>query len=338
MIIVMKANSSQSDAEELLTLIKGRGLEPLYMPGEERTVLGALGDERVLAELHLENHPLVDEVKPILSPYKKVSREIHPEDTNIKVATSRFSAENFVVIAGPCAVENKEQMEVAAKGLKSAGANLLRGGLFKPRTSPYSFQGLGLDGLDCFTSAASANDMGTVTEVTDVDEVAKLHDKVSMLQIGARNMQNYRLLEAVGKTDTPVLLKRGMSAKVDELLLAAEYIFDNGNEQVILCERGIRTFETATRNTLDLNAVAYMKQRSHLPVVVDPSHGTGIRDLVIPMAKAAVAAGADGLIVEVHPEPTKATSDAHQQLTIKQFEDLMRQIEPFVKASGRKLG
>jgi 3-deoxy-7-phosphoheptulonate synthase len=337
MIIVMKANSSQADAQELLELIEGRGLQPLYMPGAERTVLGALGDERILAELHLENHPLVDEVKPILSPYKKVSRELHPEDTNVQVAASRFSADNFVVIAGPCAVESPEQIQLAASGLKAAGAHLLRGGLFKPRTSPYSFQGLGIDGLDCFTQAAAEQGMGTVTEVTDVAEVAQLDGKVSMLQIGARNMQNYRLLRAVGKTKTPVLLKRGMSAKVDELLLAAEYIVDNGNDQVVLCERGIRTYETVTRNTLDLNAVAYMKQRTHLPVVVDPSHGTGVRELVIPMSKAAVAAGADGLIVEVHPDPASASSDAHQQLTIKQFEQLMRQIEPFVKASGREL-
>ena len=337
MIIVMKAQATKADAEELLALIEGKGLKPLFMPGEERTVLGALGDERVLAELNLDGHPLVDEVKPILSPYKKVSRELHPEDTIVSVAGARFSPEEFVVIAGPCAVENEEQIQTVAKGLSERGAKLLRGGIFKPRTSPYSFQGLGLDGLQMFSDAATQNGMGTVTEVTDIEEVAQLDGKVSAFQIGARNMQNFRLLKAVGQTSTPVLLKRGMSAKVDELLLAAEYIVDNGNDQVILCERGIRTYETATRNTLDLNAVAYMKQRTHLPVVVDPSHGTGVRELVIPMSKAAVAAGADGIIVEVHPNPTVALSDAHQQLTLDQFQELIQGIEPFVKACGRRL-
>lgn len=337
MIIVMKAQATKADAEELLALIESKGLKPLFMPGEERTVLGALGDERVLAELNLEGHPHVDEVKPILSPYKKVSRELHPEDTIVNVADSRFSPEDFVVIAGPCAVENEEQIQTVAKGLSERGAKLLRGGIFKPRTSPYSFQGLGLDGLQMFSNAASQNGMGTVTEVTDIEEVAQLDGKVSAFQIGARNMQNFRLLKAVGQTTTPVLLKRGMSAKVDELLLAAEYIVDTGNDQVILCERGIRTYETTTRNTLDLNAVAYMKQRTHLPVIVDPSHGTGVRELVIPMSKAAVAAGADGIIVEVHPNPSVALSDAHQQLTLDQFQELMQGIEPFVKACGRRL-
>ncbi|MBT8448044.1 MAG: 3-deoxy-7-phosphoheptulonate synthase [Gammaproteobacteria bacterium] len=335
MIIVLKSHSTQEQAEELLALIKSKGLEPLYLPGEERTVLGALGDERQLAELHFENHPYVEEVKAILSPYKKVSRELHPEDTVVTVANTRFCAEDFVVIAGPCAVENEAQMQTVAKGIHAAGANLLRGGIFKPRTSPYSFQGLGLAGLELFAKAAADNQMGTVTEVTDIEEVAQLDGKVSMFQIGARNMQNFRLLKAVGQTRTPVLLKRGMAAKIDELLLAAEYIVDNGNEQVVLCERGIRTYETATRNTLDLNAVALMKQRCHLPVVVDPSHGTGVRELVVPMAKAAVAAGADGIIVEVHPDPTVAMSDAHQQLSVAQFQELMHQIAPFVKAAGR---
>jgi len=337
MIIVLKAHATQEQAEKLLAMIESKGLEPLYLPGEERTVLGALGDERKLGELHLENHPDVDTVKQILSPYKKVSRELHPEDTVVNVDGTRFSEEGFVVIAGPCAVESEQQIQTVAKGIKERGANLLRGGIFKPRTSPYSFQGLGLDGLEMFSQAASSNQLGTVTEVTDVEEVAQLDGKVSMFQIGARNMQNFRLLKAVGQTKTPVLLKRGMSAKINELLLAAEYIVDNGNEQVVLCERGIRTYETATRNTLDLNAVALMKQKSHLPVVVDPSHGTGVRELIIPMSKAAVAAGADGIIVEVHPDPTIALSDAHQQLSLDQFGDLMRQIEPFVKAAGRTL-
>lgn len=336
MIIVMKADATKADAEELLALIESKGLKPLYLPGEERTVLGALGDERILAEMNLHTHPHVDEVKAILSPYKKVSRELHPEDTIVNVGRCRFAPENFVVIAGPCAVESEAQMQAVSNGIAEAGAKLLRGGIFKPRTSPYSFQGLGIDGLDIFANAAGANSLGTVTEVTDTIEVEQLDGKVGMFQIGSRNMQNFRLLEAVGKTNTPVLLKRGLSAKVDELLLAAEYIFDNGNEQVVLCERGIRTYETATRNTLDLNAVAYIKQRSHLPIIVDPSHGTGVKELINPMSKAAVAAGADGIIVEVHPNPVEALSDAHQQLTIAEFEVLINQLKPFVEASGRR--
>ncbi len=337
MIIVMKADATKAEADELLALIESKGLQPLYLPGEERTVLGALGDERVLAEMHLHNHPHVDEVKAILSPYKKVSRELHPEDTIVNVGNCRFSPDKFVVIAGPCAVESDEQMQEVAQGISQCGARLLRGGIFKPRTSPYSFQGLGIGGLDLFTQAAQSNGLGTVTEVTDTSEVTQLDGKVDMMQIGSRNMQNFRLLEAVGKTNTPVLLKRGLSAKIDELLLAAEYIVDNGNDQVVLCERGIRTYETATRNTLDLNAVAYIKQRSHLPVIVDPSHGTGVKELIVPMSKAAVAVGADGIIVEVHPNPITALSDAHQQLTVAEFEELINQIKPFVAASGRSL-
>lgn len=337
MIIVLKAGTSEEVAQELLRKIEEKGLKPLYLPGDERTVLGALGDERVLASLNFDAHPAVDSVKPILSPYKQVSRELHPEDTRVNVDGVTIGGDNFVVIAGPCAVESKKQIVDIAKEIKSAGGNLLRGGIFKPRTSPYSFQGLGEPGLDLLTDAGRESQLGTVTEVTDVSEVGFLKDKVSMLQIGARNMQNFRLLKVVGESNMPILLKRGMSATIEELLLAAEYITSTGNNNVVLCERGIRTFETATRNTLDLNAVALLKQKTHLPVIVDPSHGTGVRELVIPMSKAAVACGADGIIVEVHPEPTKALSDAHQQLTAQQFRDLMRQIKPFIKAAGRSI-
>ncbi len=335
MIIVLKAGATQQMAEELMEQIADKGLKPLYLPGDERTVLGALGDERVLASMNLKAHPSVDSVKPILSPYKQVSRELHPEDTRVKVADITIGDDSFIVIAGPCAVESKEQINSIASSIKTIGGNLLRGGIFKPRTSPYSFQGLGEEGLELLTNAGKDNHLGTVSEVTDVAEVALMKDKVSMLQIGARNMQNFRLLKVVGESGVPVLLKRGMSSTIEELLLAAEYIVTTGNKNVVLCERGIRTFETATRNTLDLNAVALLKQRTHLPVIVDPSHGTGVRELVIPMAKAAVACGADGIIVEVHPEPVNALSDAHQQLTAVQFNDLMRQIAPFVKAAGR---
>ena len=337
MIIVLKAGTSEEVAQELLQQIEDKGLKPLYLPGDERTVLGALGDERILASLNFDAHPAVDSVKPILSPYKQVSRELHPEDTRVNVDGVTIGGDSFVVIAGPCAVESKEQIVEIAKEIKSAGGDMLRGGIFKPRTSPYSFQGLGEPGLDLLIEAGRESQLGTVTEVTDVSEVDFLKDKVSMLQIGARNMQNFRLLKVAGESNMPILLKRGMSSTIEELLLAAEYITSTGNNNVVLCERGIRTFETATRNTLDLNAVALLKQKTHLPVIVDPSHGTGVRELVIPMAKAAVACGADGIIVEVHPEPTKALSDAHQQLTAQQFRDLMRQITPFIKAAGRSI-
>ncbi len=337
MIIVLKAGTSEEVAQQLLQQIEDKGLKPLYLPGDERTVLGALGDERVLASLNFEAHPAVDSVKPILSPYKQVSRELHPDDTRVNVDGVSIGGDNFVVIAGPCAVESKDQIVDIAKEIKSAGGHMLRGGIFKPRTSPYSFQGLGEPGLDLLAEAGKESQLGIVTEVTDVSEVTFLKDKVSMLQIGARNMQNFRLLKVAGESNMPILLKRGMSATIEELLLAAEYITSTGNNNVVLCERGIRTFETATRNTLDLNAVALLKQKTHLPVIVDPSHGTGVRELVIPMAKAAVACGADGIIVEVHPEPTQALSDAHQQLTAQQFRDLMRQITPFIKAAGRTI-
>ena len=337
MIIVLKAGASEAAAKQLMQQIKDKGLQPLYLPGDERTVLGALGDERILASLNLEGHPDVDVVKPILSPYKLVSRELHPEDTHVKVADSVIGGEHFSVIAGPCAVENQQQISEVAAAVKSTGVELLRGGVFKPRTSPYSFQGLGESGLELLIDAAYKNALGTVSEVTDVTEVPLMAGRVSMLQIGARNMQNFRLLQAVGESGSPVLLKRGMSATIEELLLAAEYITSTGNEQVILCERGIRTFETAMRNTLDLSAVALLKQLTHLPVMVDPSHGTGIRELIIPMSKAAIACGADGIIVEVHPDPASALSDSHQQLSVNQFKTLMQQITPFIKAAGRTL-
>jgi len=335
MIIVLKAGTSQQVAEELMQQIEGKGLKPLYLPGDERTVLGALGDERVLASMNFKAHPAVDSVKPILSPYKQVSRELHPEDTRVNVGDVTIGDDSFVVIAGPCAVESEEQIKGIAKSIKSQGGSMLRGGIFKPRTSPYSFQGLGESGLSLFTEAGEENQLPTVSEVTDTNEINLMTNKVSMLQIGARNMQNFRLLKVAGESGMPILLKRGMSSTIEELLLAAEYIVSTGNQNVVLCERGIRTFETATRNTLDLNAVALLKKRTHLPVVVDPSHGTGVRELVIPMAKAAVAVGADGIIVEVHPDPASALSDAHQQLSPQEFGDLMRQITPFVKAAGR---
>jgi 3-deoxy-7-phosphoheptulonate synthase len=337
MIIVLKRDATREDAEEIQQRISDRGCKPLYMPGAERVVLGAIGDERVLAELHLDSDPRVESVKPILSPYKLVSREFHPHDTVVQVGDVSIGTERFVVIAGPCSVESEEQLSGTAEAVKAAGARCLRGGAFKPRTSPYAFQGLGEAGLDLLVKVSEQTGLPTFTEVVEVSDVELVAERSAALQVGARNMQNYRLLTALGQCGKPVLLKRGLSAELKELLLAAEYIVSEGNPNVILCERGIRTFETAYRNVLDLNSVPYLKQRSHLPVVVDPSHGTGVRDMVSPMARAAVACGADGLLVEVHVDPTTALSDGAQSLYPKQFDELMRGLEPFVNAAGRTL-
>jgi len=338
MIIVLKSEATQAHADEILARIESLGLKPLYMPGTERVVLGALGDERVLESLHLESHPLVESVQRILAPYKLVSRQMHPHDTVVEFGTVPIGGARLAVIAGPCSVESREQMFETARGVCAAGAVGLRGGAFKPRTSPYSFQGLGEEGLRILRDAADATGMPCVTEVVEVADVEQVDRYADAFQCGARNMQNFRLLKALGQSKKPVLLKRGAAAKVEDLLLAAEYIVSEGNPNVILCERGIRTFETATRNTLDLNAIPLIKSKSHLPVLVDPSHGTGIRDLVPPMARAAVACGADGLLIEVHCRPDQALSDGKQSLFPEQFRRLMREIEPFARAAGKSLG
>lgn len=337
MIIVLKPNASAAVAQEILAQIEAKGCKPLHMPGSERVVLGALGDERVLAELRLENHPMVEQVRAILAPYKLVSREVRAEDSQVKIGSAPVGAGKFAVIAGPCAVESFEQMLDTAKAVKKAGAVAMRGGAFKPRTSPYSFQGLGLEGLKILREVSNQTGLPVVTEVIEVQDVEAVAEYADCFQVGARNMQNYRLLTAIGQSKKPVILKRGMAAKVEDLLLAAEYIVSEGNEQVILCERGIRTFETATRNTLDLNAIPYIRQQTHLPVIVDPSHGTGVRDFVAPMAFAAAACGADGIIVEVHIDPCSARSDGAQTLFPEQFEALMRKLRPFVEAAGKTL-
>ncbi len=335
MIIVLKKEADDAVARELLGQIEDFGLQPLHMPGVERTVLGALGDERILQKLHLQNHPMVESVRPVLSKYKLVSRELQPQDSHVQIGPVTIGGKGFTVIAGPCAVESFEQMLETAQKVKAEGAVMLRGGAFKPRTSPYSFQGLGLEGLEILKAVSRETGMPTVSELIDAKDLEAMVEHVSALQIGARNMQNFAMLKAVGETGHPVVLKRGMSATVEELLLAAEYIVSTGNANVVICERGIRTFETATRNTLDLNAVAFIKERSHLPVLVDPSHGTGIRSLVAPMAKAAVACGADGVMVEVHRDPAAALSDAAQSLAPEDFHALMAGLAPFVTAAGR---
>jgi 3-deoxy-7-phosphoheptulonate synthase len=337
MIIVLKPGATKQQADEILGKIEDLGLKSLYMPGSERIVLGALGDERVIEKLHLESHPMVEDVKAILAPYKLVSREMQSHDTIVDIGGASIGGDRFMVIAGPCSVETPEQMLETAMAVKEAGAHALRGGAFKPRTSPYAFQGLGLEGLRILQDVSEKTGLPCVTEVIEVADVEAVAEHASALQVGARNMQNYRLLKALGGINKPVILKRGMSATIKELLLAAEYIVAEGNDQVVLCERGMRTFENATRNTLDLNAVPYIKQKSHLPVLVDPSHGTGIRDLVEPMARAAVACGADGIMVEVHRAPADAWSDGAQSLFPEQFTQLMAGLKPFVEAAGKVL-
>ncbi len=335
MIIVLKPHATKEHADELMQRIAALGLRPLYMPGQERVVLGALGDERTLESLHLDSDPLVESVKPILAPYKLVGREMHPHDTIVDVGGTRIGGGRFTVIAGPCAVESAEQMRATAAAVKQAGAHALRGGAYKPRTSPYSFQGLGQDGLSILRAVSRETGLPAVTEVVDAGDVELVDEYAAAFQAGARNMQNFRLLQALGRSRKPVILKRGMAAKVDDLLLAAEYILAEGNPNVILCERGITTFETATRNTLDLNAIPVIKQRSHLPILVDPSHGTGLRELVSPMAKAALACGADGLLVEVHHDPPNALSDGRQSLFPEQFAAMMRELRTIADAIGK---
>ena len=336
MIIVLKPQADKKVADEILAKIEEKGLKPLYMPGSERVVLGALGDERILATLHLENHPMVEKVTSILAPYKLVSRELHPHDSVVEIGNMKVGGGNFAVIAGPCAVESEEQMLTTAAAVAQAGAHGLRGGAYKPRTSPYSFQGMGVEGLKILQKATQQTTLPCITEVVDVADVEYVETYASAFQVGARNMQNFRLLKELGQASKPVILKRGMAAKVDDLLMAAEYILAEGNTNVILCERGIRTFETATRNTLDLNAIPYIKEKCHLPVIVDPSHGTGVRNFVAPMAKAAMACGADGIIVEVHCNPAEAWSDGMQSLYPEQFALMMNELKMMAEALGKR--
>ena len=337
MIIVLKPEATQDTVDHLLGRIAAKGLTPLHMPGSERVVLGALGDERVLAELALDAEPGVESVKSILAPYKLVSRELHPHDSIVSIGGVSIGGGRFGLIAGPCAVEDEDQLLASAKAAKAAGARILRAGAYKPRTSPYSFQGHGPDGLKLLAEVGRELDMPVVTEVIESADVDLVAAHADALQVGARNMQNFALLKAVGRSGKPVVLKRGMAAKVEDLLLAAEYVLAAGNSQLILCERGIRTFETATRNTLDLAAVPLLKARSHLPVLVDPSHATGLRELVIPMAMAAAAAGADGVMVEVHIDPRSALSDGPQSLFPEQMMALGRQLDAMLGILGRSL-
>ncbi len=337
MIVVMQRGAAQDQVEHMVKRVEEMGLKAHVIVGTERTVIAAIGEKREDTRQSLESGPGVSEVVPILAPYKVASVEVKPEPTVIRVGSLTVGNGHVGMIAGPCSVESEEQIISTAKSVKEAGATALRGGAFKPRTSPYSFQGLKEDGLRLLASAREVTGLAIVTEVMSPEDVELVANYADVLQIGARNMQNYRLLEAVGSTDRAVLLKRGASATIDELLLAAEYVLNEGNPNVMLCERGIRTFESHTRFTLPLATVVYLHEKTHLPVVVDPSHGTGHSSLVPDMAVASVAAGADGLIVEVHPNPETAVSDGYQSLTFDQFADTMARCRAVANAIGRAM-
>lgn len=337
MIVVLKPGLSDEDVHKVVERIESLGLKAHISVGKERTIVGAIGDERLLADQTLESFPGVEKVLPILKPYKLVSREFQKEDTVIAVNRHEIGGKRVHVMAGPCSVESREQVQETALSVKEAGATFLRGGAFKPRTSPYAFQGLGEEGLNYLAHAREVTGLAVITEVLDPRDLELVYRYTDILQIGARNMQNFKLLTEVGKLDKPVMLKRGMSATIQEFLLSAEYIAAAGNRKIILCERGIRTYETETRNTVDLSAVPLLKQLSHLPVFVDPSHGTGRWDLVTPMALAGIAAGADGLLIEVHPHPELALSDGPQSLKPKKFAALMAQLKKVAVAIGREL-
>jgi len=332
MIISMRLHASREEIDRVCDRIREFGYKVHSIEGEERVVIGAVGVGDVTACLEqLEAMPGVESAVRISAPYKFVSREFRSERTRVRVNGTEIGGEDFIVMAGPCSVESESQIMQTAEAVARAGARLLRGGAYKPRTSPYDFQGLEVEGLKLLRKAKQATGLSIVTEVMSDGEVELVAEYADILQIGARNMQNISLLKALGRTSRPILLKRGMSSTIRELLMSAEYIVAHGNPQVALCERGIRTFEPATRNTCDITAVAVLNETTHLPVVLDPSHATGRRSLVAPLARAAVAIGADGLLVEVHPNPEKAFSDGAQSLSIPEFERLMRSLEPYIK-------
>lgn len=337
MIIVMSPNATEENLARVQEKVEKAGLRVHLSTGEDRTIVGVIGDKKKIANLEMNMMEGVEKTVRITEKYKLVSRDFQPEDTIVDVGGVRIGGDQLVIMAGPCAVEGMEQLREAAECVKAGGAQFLRGGAFKPRTSPYDFQGLAEKGLEMLRTAADEQGLKVVTEIVDHDDIELMENYVDVFQVGARNMQNFQLLKALGKARKPVLLKRGMSATISEWLNAAEYILSGGNENVILCERGIRTYETFTRNTLDLSAVAAVKELTHLPIIVDPSHGTGRWQMVRPMARAAVAAGADGLIIEVHPHPEVALSDGDQSLTPKNFNRLMEEVSGIAKLMGKRL-
>ena len=335
MIIVMKHTATKAEIDGVVANIESIGMRAHLSSGEERTIIGVIGDERPVDPEHFEMLDGVERVVRILHPFKLASRDFHPEDSIVKINGVSVGGNQIVVIAGPCSVESREQLRETAAAVKQAGATMLRGGAFKPRTSPYAFQGLGLKGLELLREAREEFRMPIVTEVMATQDVSLVTQYADVLQIGARNMQNFALLHAVGETQKPVLLKRGLMSTVEELLMAAEYILSHGNHRVMLCERVIRTFETATRNTFDINAIPLLKSLTHLPVIADPSHGTGKWELVPPVARAAIAAGADGLIIEVHPQPAKALSDGAQALKPDNFAKMVTEVRAIAQVMGR---
>ena len=337
MIVVMNGSASQGDIEKVINELKRMGLDIDIVKGEKRTILGIIGDTSILESFPFYAYSGVEKVLRVLKPYKLASKEFKDKNTTIKLKGTSIGSKELAIIAGPCAIENEEQIYTIAGELSKRGVKILRGGAFKPRTSPYSFQGLGEEGLRLMSQAAQEFDMLTITEVMSVEQVDLVAEYADILQVGARNMQNFMLLKELGRVKKPVMLKRGMSATLEELLLSAEHILSNGNREVILCERGIRTFETYTRNTLDLSAVPALKELSHLPVIVDPSHGTGRWKLVGPMAKSAIVAGADGLIIEVHPNPKASLSDGAQTLNFKNFNHLLEEIKGIAQVIGREI-
>ncbi len=338
MIIITKSTITEHELDYIRERIEALGLRTHLSRGERRTIIGCIGDEALLESLPLRSMPGVESVMAVLKPYKLASLEFAADRTVVNAGFGAiFGGGSVSVIAGPCSVENRTMLGQTSRSIRMAGACMLRGGAFKPRSSPYSFQGLGLEALKMLADVRRESGLPVVTEVLDTRHVDLVAEHADMLQVGARNMQNFALLSELGRVQRPVLLKRGMSATVKELLMAAEYIMSHGNPNVVLCERGIRTFETATRNTLDISAIPVLKRETHLPVLVDPSHAGGDADLVAPLSFAAIAAGADGLIVEVHPDPEHALSDGDQSLTLDAFDNLMKRLEPFAAAAGRTM-
>lgn len=336
MIIVMKPNAAKESVNAITNYIEGKGLQAHLSEGTEVTIIGVVGDKTKLSQDSIMSYKDVQKIVPVTESYKLTNKQFHPEPSIIKVGNTEIGSNNLTIMAGPCAVETEQQLLSIAHAALAGGANILRGGAYKPRTSPYAFQGLEEEGLRYMQEAKAETGLSTICEVVSLDAINAAVKYVDMMQIGARNMQNFYLLKEAGKSGLPVLLKRGLCATIDEWLNAAEYIIAEGNPNVVLCERGIRTYETATRNTLDISAVPVLKEKTHLPVIVDPSHSTGSYKYVPSMAKAAVACGADGLMIEVHNDPANALSDGPQSLTFKRFNQLCKELHPFADLVGRK--
>lgn len=336
MIIVLKPTATEEQIQEVEAMMKNQGFDIFKSQGENHTILGLIGDTKSIESSTLRSKPYIERIVRVNQPFKKASRQFHPLDSMINVGDVEIGEGNIAMIAGPCSIEGEDQIISIAEDVKKAGASILRGGAFKPRTSPYSFQGMGTNGLDLMLRAKEATGLPIVTEIMDLSQLPMFED-VDMIQVGARNSQNFTLLKELGRTKKPILLKRGMSQTLKELLMSAEYIMAGGNDNVILCERGIRTFETMTRNTLDLSAIPVLKEQTHLPVIIDPSHATGSNELVLPMAKAAIAAGADGLMIEVHNNPAGALCDGEQALRPDEFAEVVNKVRQYADIENKKL-